>query len=215
MKIETQPYFEYQNRLPQKGKHIVGYQEEDSIVVYQAYQHRIADFAVNNQFFGGSKYSYNRMSWIKPNFLWMMYRCGWAEKEGQERVLAIWIKKHNFEEILEQSVFTSFNPKFYANEAEWEGELNKSNVRLQWDPDHNPFGDKLERKAMQLGLKGETLEKFGKQQIIQIEDITGFVSEQRQFVKNNELEKLSVPIENIFLPSSSEISSKTGVSVNQ
>jgi len=27
------------------------------------------------------------MSWIKPNFLWMMYRCGWGTKEGQQVTL--------------------------------------------------------------------------------------------------------------------------------
>jgi len=25
----------------------------------------------------------NRMTWIKPNFLWMMYRSGWASKKNQ------------------------------------------------------------------------------------------------------------------------------------
>ena len=36
------------------------------------------------------------MSWIKPNFLWKMYRCGWATKEGQEIVLAVWIASAAF-----------------------------------------------------------------------------------------------------------------------
>ena len=191
MKIKTQNYLEYIEKLPKKGRHIVGHQDDESIVVYQAYQHKIADFAVNNQFFGSSRYSYDRMSWIKPNFLWMMYRCGWAEKSGQERVLAIWLKKIDFEEILEQAVFTSFNSRFYENEESWRNELQNSNVRLQWDPDHDPFGKKLERKAIQLGLKAETLVKFGKHQVLQIEDVTDFVVEQRKFVKNNELEKIN------------------------
>jgi hypothetical protein len=29
------------------------------------------------------------MTWIKPSFLWMMYRCGWGAKEGQESVLVV------------------------------------------------------------------------------------------------------------------------------
>jgi hypothetical protein len=37
------------------------------------------------------------MTWIKPSFLWMMYRCGWATKPGQERVLAIQITREGFE----------------------------------------------------------------------------------------------------------------------
>ncbi|MFM7854759.1 MAG: DUF4291 family protein [Flammeovirgaceae bacterium] len=27
--------------------------------------------------------SLNRMTWMKPNFLWMMYRSGWATKHNQ------------------------------------------------------------------------------------------------------------------------------------
>ena len=49
--------------------------------------------------FGGD-FSYARMSWIKTNFLWMMYRCGWATKEGQEVVLALWLRRDGFDELL-------------------------------------------------------------------------------------------------------------------
>lgn len=35
-----------------------------------------------------------RMTWIKPSFLWMMYRAGWGFKDkGQRRVLAIDISR--------------------------------------------------------------------------------------------------------------------------
>ena len=48
----------------------------------------------------GGEFKFERMSWIKTNFLWMMYRCGWASKKNQERVLAITISREGFEEIL-------------------------------------------------------------------------------------------------------------------
>ena len=53
--------------------------------------------------FGGPDYNPDRMSWIKPNFMWMMYRCGWAQKTNQERVLAIRITKEGFEDILSKA----------------------------------------------------------------------------------------------------------------
>ncbi|WP_458785448.1 DUF4291 family protein [Vallitalea sediminicola] len=28
----------------------------------------------------GSSFKLNRMTWVKPSFLWMMYRSGWAKK---------------------------------------------------------------------------------------------------------------------------------------
>ena len=50
--------------------------------------------------FGGDEFSFSRMSWIKTNFLWMMYRCGWASKKDQERVLAVTVSRAGFDEIL-------------------------------------------------------------------------------------------------------------------
>lgn len=53
--------------------------------------------------FGGPHFSIDRMTWIKTNFMWMMYRCGWAQKANQERVLAVRIKRDAFEYILSQA----------------------------------------------------------------------------------------------------------------
>lgn len=198
MKIKTELYQESLKRLPETGEHILGHQSEDQIVVYQAYKSNIADFAVANQILGGNDFSYNRMSWIKPNFLWMMYRCGWAEKENQERVLALWIKKSDFKEILGKAVFSSFNKLHYDNHEQWRQALNLSDVRLQWDPDHDPYGNKMQRRAIQLGMKGETLENFGKNQIQRIEDITEFVKLQKHILDANQLNKLCLPIETVF-----------------
>lgn len=43
------------------------------------------------------------MTWIKPSFLWMMYRCGWGTKEGQETVLAVDISRRGFDWALKHS----------------------------------------------------------------------------------------------------------------
>jgi hypothetical protein len=195
MRIQTESYIDSLQHLPNQGQHIIGHQVDDTIVVYQAYNHQIADFAVTHQHLGGNHYSYNRMSWIKPNFLWMMYRCGWGRKVNQERVLGIWLKKVDFETILSQAVFSSFKETQYTSHEEWRKELESKEVRLQWDPDHDPYGNKLARRAIQLGLKGKSLERFGKENILKIEDLTSFVAEQRQHIEAKNLEKLQVPME--------------------
>lgn len=177
MYLKTIPYPNYEEKLPQKGQHILAQCSEENIIVYQAFNPRIATYAVANQQFGGEHYRFTRMSWIKPNFLWMMYRCGWAEKEAQKRVLAIEISKENFEKILEEAVFSSYKPPIYQTEENWKAALEKSSVRLQWDPDHNPYGDKLDRRAVQLGLRGTLLKTFATDWIISIQDITNFVLE--------------------------------------
>ena len=47
--------------------------DDKTIRVYQAYNNEIADEALKLGRFG-SKFSLTRMTWIKPSFLWMMYR---------------------------------------------------------------------------------------------------------------------------------------------
>ena len=46
--------------------------DEDTITVYQAYSKKIALPAVKNQKFV-PPFKMERMTWIKPSFLWMMY----------------------------------------------------------------------------------------------------------------------------------------------
>ncbi|GAA1710940.1 hypothetical protein GCM10009745_68730 [Kribbella yunnanensis] len=56
------------------------------------------------------------MTWIKPSFLWMMYRCGWASKAGQARGLAIWMSRTGFEEALGESCLSHFAPTIYPDQ---------------------------------------------------------------------------------------------------
>ncbi len=193
-----EPYPNYSARIPKTGRHIIAYQTEEEMVLYQAYKPAIADFAVANQQLGGAAFSYNRMSWVKPNFLWMMYRCGWAEKENQERVLAIYISKEDWEDILADAVFSSFQAGIYKAESEWKSRLATSAVRLQWDPDHDPYGGKLDRKAIQIGMKGEVLRRFGTEMIRRIVDVTDFVRAQKRHVDHRELDLLEIPRETVY-----------------
>lgn len=195
MSIQTINYKEYLKRIPTEGRHILAQQTGEQILVYQAYNNKIADFAVENQYFGGDSFSYSRMSWIKPNFLWMMYRCGWAGKTNQERVLGLWIDKKDFENILSKSAFTSYKEDTYGNRENWKQALLKNPVRLQWDPDHDIYGNKQERKAIQLGLKGNILKLFGTEMIKEIIDLTDFVKEQKQKIAEKKIEELLVPNE--------------------
>ena len=197
MKIQTIPYHRYERGLPQNENWILGQESEDTILVYQAFNKQIADYAIENQKFGGTAYSFSRMSWIKPNFLWMMYRAGWASKANQERVLAIKISKSGFLELLEKGVYSSYQENKYVSREGWNKELKKSKVRIQWDPDHNPKGKKLERRAIQIGIKGDLLQKFNNEWIKEITDITDFVKEQKTNLDYN-FESLSVIAESII-----------------
>jgi hypothetical protein len=194
MNIELKKYNEQIVNWPKSGYHIMAQYDDEKILVYQSYKKEIGDFAVKNQFFGG-EFSMERMTWIKPNFLWMMYRNGWGTKEGQESVLAIHLRKEAFENYLRNAVYSSFNQTTGINQEEWQEQVKTSNVRLQWDPDHDPYGMKLERRAIQIGLRNEFIRKFSKDDIILIQDISDFVSQQHHNVINNQLDNLIIPLE--------------------
>jgi hypothetical protein len=189
-------------RWPASGRHVLAQYDDDSVVVYQAYRPSIGRFAAEHGFFGG-EFSLGRMSWIKPNFLWMMYRCGWATKPDQEVVLAVWLARAAFDEILSLAVPSSQTDR-YPDRAAWQADVERSDVRLQWDPDHDPHGRPLERRAVQLGLRGETLARYAKDWVRRIEDITPFVREQHARLQAGGVGDLITPSERVYpcLPSS-------------
>lgn len=198
MKLTIKKYKEQLQDWPEKGHHIMAQYDDEKIIVYQSYRKKIGEFAVKNQYFGGG-FSLERMTWIKPNFLWMMYRNGWGTKEGQESVLAVHLKIDAFKKYLENAVYSSYSEELEISKEEWQDQIKESSVRLQWDPDHDPFGNKLERRAVQIGLRNEFIRSFAKEDVIFIEDISDFVKEQHQLVLKNSLEELMIPEEKPFL----------------
>jgi hypothetical protein len=198
MKIYYEKYIDQEKQLPDLGKNIIGQSDNESVIVYQAFNNNVADFAIKNQAFGGDSFSFNRMTWIKPNFLWMMYRAGWATKVNQERILALRITNQGFIDILKQAVHSTFKPDIYKSYEFWKQKLDNSEVRLQWDPDHNPFGEKKERKAIQLGLKGSILKKYCSEWIVEIIDLTDFVKSEKSKLDSLAIDDLIVPVERII-----------------
>ena len=184
---------------PSEGRHILAHFDADTIVVYQAYRPSIGEYAIRHHKFGGD-FSYARMSWIKPNFLWMMYRSGWGTKEGQETTLGLRLRRQFFDSILAQAVASSLTQSDQASREAWKASLASSNVRLQWDPDHDPFGSAVARRAIQLGLRGQVLEDFGKRELIEIIDMTAFVSGQRELMSRIGIGELRTPVERLYVP---------------
>jgi hypothetical protein len=199
MTLATAPYAEQMKCWPQTGRHILAQFDAETVIVYQAYCPGIGRFAVENGRFGGD-FKYSRMSWIKPNFLWMMYRSQWGQAEGPEVVLAIRLRRRFFDSLLVKAVPSSFDAGVIGSYEDWASAVARSDVRLQWDPDHLPTGEKCERRAIQLGLRGAALEAFGKREIVQVIDISTFVAEQRSSLHEWKTGKLMTPCERVYLP---------------
>ena len=151
------------------------------------------------------------MSWIKPNFLWMMYRSGWGTKEGQEVTLAVRLRRDAFDEILRLAVHSTFVPEVYGTHEAWKRAVAGSDVRLQWDPDHGPSGNPLERRAIQLGLRGDVLARYAREWLLGIEDISDFVAEQRANA-TAPYERLVTPREDVYPVADPEVAARLGVS---
>jgi hypothetical protein len=160
--------------------------DAETITVYQAYSPEIADSALaHGRFVGGFKRE--RMTWIKPSFLWMMYRCGWASKPGQERVLAIRIRRDGFDWAIANSALSSYEPDVHADHVEWKRSL-RAPVRVQWDPERDLHLRPLPHRAIQIGLGGESVDRYVDDWIISIDDITGSCHEIHALVGAGDLD---------------------------
>lgn len=199
MNLPTELYSSQSARWPSAGEHILAHHDDETIVVYQAYRPSIGNYAIEHGRFGGPDFSLQRMSWIKPNFLWMMYRSGWGAKEGQEVILGLRIRRAFFDDILARAVASTYQPGHHASRDAWKVAVDTSDVRLQWDPDHDPQGAKLNRRAVQLGLRGRTLEAFARSELLEVIDMTPFVSEQRPFALADGV-RLRTPVESVYVP---------------
>ncbi len=152
-----------------------------TITVYQAYPPAIAEPAIAAGRFV-PPFKPDRMTWIKPSFLWMMYRCGWATKPGQERVLAIQITRDGFEWALSNSSLSHHDPAVYASHHEWAARKNTTPVRIQWDPERSLLLEPLPWRSIQIGISGEAATKYVHEWITGLADITTTAHEIRDLI---------------------------------
>lgn len=193
------------------GRFILAHYEDTSIIVYQAYRPEIGNCAIKHGRFG-CLFSYNRMSWIKPNFLWMMYRSGWGVQPGQEITLALRLSRKFFDQILDQAVQPSFVEGHHKDREAWKTALNQSSVRLQWDdPDHDPRGNKLDRRAIQLGLRGPVLQAYGAEELLEVIDMSDFVTSQREAANLPDFAGLETPAERVYYPKDKAVCARLGL----
>ena len=63
--------------------------DDEGVYFYQAYNHNIANWAMEHQKLGGPEFNPTRITWIKPSLAWVLYRSGYARKRNQERILKV------------------------------------------------------------------------------------------------------------------------------
>lgn len=160
----------------------------NTITVYQAFNKTIAKSALKAQTFVSPPFKIERMTWIKPSFLWMMYRSGWAQKENQERILEIKIKREGFEWALQHACLSHYVHHIHENHETWKSQLQQSDVRIQWDPEKDLFLNALPYRSIQIGLHQEAVKKYINEWIVEIKDITEHCQSIHQFIQKGEIE---------------------------
>ncbi len=212
MPLVCEPYAEQVKVWPRDGRHILAQYDDESIIVYQAYNPTIGRYASAHGHFGDG-FSFSRMSWVKPNFLWMMYRCGWGTKENQEVTLGLRLRRVFFDSLLESAVPSTWDREQFATSEDWSHAVGRSSVRLQWDPDHHPSGAKLDRRAIQLGLRGPVLRAFATTELLQVIDLTEFVAEQRAVLSSRGTFSVLTPRERVYVPENPTIATRLRLAI--
>jgi hypothetical protein len=154
----------------ERERAIIAEHDDEGLFVYQAFKPAIVDEALRQGTFGKG-FNFERLTWIKPSYGWMLHRSRYATAHRQERILKVKLSHEAFLTILRQAVPTWHDPRVHSTEEEWRAALAKTEVRYQWDPDRDWKLHKLSRRAIQLGLEGAIVKHYV-DSILALEDAT-------------------------------------------
>lgn len=159
---------------------------DTTVTVYQAYNPRIGLPAARDGRFP-AEWKRERMTWVKPSFLWMMYRCGWGLKADQETVLAIEISREGFDWALANACLSHHVPEVHGEFDEWRRALRSAPARVQWDPERDLRLNPLPHRSLQLGLSGEASRRYADEWTAAITDVTPLAREVHALVTAGDL----------------------------
>ncbi|MEW2521786.1 DUF4291 domain-containing protein [Actinacidiphila alni] len=171
--------------MPEPTRRIRAVHTPTTITVYQAYSPALGVPAARGGHFPAA-WSRERMTWIKPSFLWMMYRCGWATKAGQETVLAVEITREGFDWALRHAWLSHYVPGVHADRADWGRGLKAAPARVQWDPERDLHLRPLAHRSLQLGLSGEAVRRYADSWLVGITDVTPLAHDIHRLVRDGD-----------------------------
>lgn len=160
---------------------------DTTITVYQAYGPHLGLPAARDGRFPAA-WKRERMTWIKPSFLWMMYRCGWASKADQETVLAVEITRAGFDAAVREACLSHYDPDVHPDQGAWKQALRTSPVRVQWDPERDLHLNALPYRSLQLGLSGPASRAYADEWTVSIRDVTPLAREIHALLRSGETE---------------------------
>ncbi|AYG80839.1 hypothetical protein DWB77_02977 [Streptomyces hundungensis] len=172
---------------------------QSTVTVYQAYDPALGlPAARDGRFPAGWKRE--RMTWVKPSFLWMMYRSGWGTKEGQRTVLAVEIRRDGFDWALAHACLSHYERATHGEQAAWKRELRRAPARVQWDPERDLRLQALPYRSLQLGLAGEAVRRYADEWVVDIRDVTPLAHRVHALVGDGRLDaaRALLPAERVY-----------------
>jgi hypothetical protein len=176
--------------VPVPARQIRAVFTDETITVYQAYPAEIARPALRAGRFV-PPFKRERMTWVKPSFLWMMYRCGWASKPGQERVIAVEVTRAGFEWAMGHACLSQYDPALHRDRRDWSQQLQHSPVRVQWDPERSVHLQPLPCRSLQLGLSGPAVHRYVDQWLVKLTDVTALAAQVKAAVADADLDSVA------------------------
>jgi hypothetical protein len=87
---------------------------------------------------------------------------------------------------------------------------------VQWDPDRSLAGERLPRRAIQIGLSGPATRHYVEEWIVSISDITPLVHKVEQLVRTGRLAEAAqqVPAEHVY-PLNPTLARRTGADIQE
>lgn len=185
--------------------------DRETLVVYQAFRKEIGLPAIEAQKFV-TPFSFTRMTWIKPSYLWLMDRSNWGQKSDQAMILAIRIRRQAWESALREAVLTHPEKKIYGSNEAWRERFEKARIIVQWDPERSLRGAKLEYSAIQVGISRHLIEDYATKWITEIQDYTPLTRKIHAFCRDGEYDKAKklLPPERVY-PVPEEIAKRLGM----
>jgi len=179
--------------------------DRETIVIYQAYPPAIADAALAARRFV-APFSFQRMTWIKPSFLWLMHRSNWGLKSGQERILSVRVTRSGWEKALSLSVLTSFEASVFRSPQDWDEHFRRATVHAQWDTERSLRGAGLPYFSIQIGLSRHVIAEYVEEWVVGLEDLTPRVRKVHDLLQKGQADKAKrhLPPERVY-PVSPEV----------
>lgn len=162
--------------------------DRQTLVVYQAYAPAIAEPALAAGRFV-APFSMTRMTWIKPSLPWLIVRSNWARRAGQERILGVRIHRAAWDAALEEAVLTGYEAAVHRDPDAWSQAFEGAPVHVQWDPERSLRGAKLPHRSIQVGVSRHRIERFVKEWIVSLEDLTSRVHKMRELVAGGSVDR--------------------------